>query len=659
MPDQGNDGDGDGSSSEVKKDTGAHLVSGLIGQADLFLRDQPVSPRVPEAIRQLVCDVIDHGGFILRNLWFPKETSSSRGMVITAVFRRILITAEAVRMLTNRGLEEPAVATLRTLLELELNLRLVVNDSTDRMARRLIYFYAIRGRRHFSKATGDTRTRELFQEDGEHWTWAKEMSRFFKEQLSTDEFEDIREECEKDRYWHGFNSQKEAFDDADMSHDYHTLFDSASSFVHASNVDHDVAEAGKGVRGLVQMDPAPALTRLAYLASNLTVLFGLVLKATGQRQGYGPTAAIESHDGTREEISAIEFLQARVLSVLDTMQSDFESDGADPVHAAVAEAFSNQAVAVLRSGHLRPALEAFSDIVTRFAEVRVPGIEEHIGTALLNKGYLHDKLDEPEEAIAAYDEAVRRFGDSPVPDVRLRVAICLRNKGSMLAAGSHDAAMAVWDDLVTRFINDEVTEIQVQVAIAFVKMAGSAISERKSELAVEVCDRSVDRYGSSNDVNVQRQVALALEMKGMAQNQSGLPGEALATCRDLVRRFGAMKCDRGLPVRWRALGVKIMALTLRNDEAAVHRTFRTICRELDLGNPVMLQKLFWDTIEVVAKGASPHPLADILTPTAERSEVLVPLLAALRRLAGQPMRVPESLSPSVDDIVKKIEARSQ
>ena len=248
---------------------------------------------------------------MIGQLRFPNEASPSRQMAITAIFRRILITAEAVRVLTNRGLEEPAIATLRTLLELELNLRLVVNDPTDRMARRLIYFYGIRGRRHFRKATADARTREVFQENSEHWSWAKEMSRFFKGQLSADEFEDMREECGKDHYWHGFNSQKEAFDKAGMSHDYHTLFDSASLFVHASNVDHDVAETGEGVKGLIHMDPAPAFTRLAYLASNLTVLFGLVLEATGHL-GYGPTAVIEGDDGRREEISAIEFLLARV-----------------------------------------------------------------------------------------------------------------------------------------------------------------------------------------------------------------------------------------------------------------------------------------------------------------------------------------------------------
>ena len=283
--------------NDGKEDTASYVVSGSIGQADLFLRERPVPAHLPERICKLVREVVDHGGFIISNLRFPNEMSPSRRMVIAALFRRILITAEAVRMLTERGLEEPAIATLRTLSELEVSFRLVVNDATDRMARRMIYFYAVRGRRHFTKATGDAETRRLFQENTEHWAWAMEKSRFFKEQLSSDEFEDIREECDGAQYWHGFKSQQEAFNAVDMSHDYHTLFDSASSFVHASNIDHDVTEAGAGVRSLVQIDPVPAFTRLAYLGSNLTVFFGLLLDATGQRQGYGPTAVIAAMTG--------------------------------------------------------------------------------------------------------------------------------------------------------------------------------------------------------------------------------------------------------------------------------------------------------------------------------------------------------------------------
>ena len=46
-------------------------------RADLFLREQPVSARGPEAIRQLVCEVIDHGGFTISHLRFPNQKFSN------------------------------------------------------------------------------------------------------------------------------------------------------------------------------------------------------------------------------------------------------------------------------------------------------------------------------------------------------------------------------------------------------------------------------------------------------------------------------------------------------------------------------------------------------------------------------------------------------
>lgn len=635
-----------------------YVVSGSIGHADVFLRDQPVSAWLPEGIRELVREVIDHGGFIIRNWRFPNAMSQSHRMVIAALFRRILITAEAVRVLTERGLEEPAIATLRTLSELEVTLRLVASDPTERMARRLIYFCAVRGRRHFTKAADDAETRSLSQENGEHWPWAVGMSRFFKDRLSSDEFADVRAECKGHRYWHGYNNQREAFTAVGMSHDYHTLFDSASSFVHATNVEHDVTEAGTGVREVVQMDPVAPFSRLAYLASNLTVIFGVLLEATGQTQGYGPAAAIVDDDGAMEEIDAFELLQARVLSVLEAAQEDMESGGTDAT-AALAQAFYNQAVAVLKSRHLRRALDAFSRVLARFEGVRSPEVQRCVGAALLNKGYLHGQLEEPEKAIAAYDEAVRRFGDSALPDLRRCAAMSLRNKGSTLAMSSPDAAVAVWDDLVERFGDDESDEIQLEVAIALVKKTGSALLSHKGELAIASCKAVVARYDDSEDSQLQKQLALALEMKGMAQNQLGLPNDALATYEELVERFGATACDRGIPISWRAIGIQAMALALLDDEVSALSAFRRLCAELDAHNSAMLQKLVWDTIDLAAQGVSPGPLADALADVTEGSEVLVPLKAALHRLSGEsPHGVSPDLRHFVDDIIRKIEARA-
>ena len=349
---------------------------------------------------------------------------------------------------------------------------------------------------------------------------------------------------------------------------------------------------------------------------------------------------------------------ARSIEYSDEVIRCFESVPQPEVRSAVARAFVNKGVAAKQSGSFDGAIEAFSAVVGRFGDLSAPEIQECVGTALLNKGYLHGKLKEPDEAIAAYDEAVRRFGASRLPRVRLRVAMCLRNKGSLLVLDSPDAAQLVWDDLVERFIDDEAPEIQAQVASALVKKAGAALVGGRGELAIGAGNTVVDRYGGSRDPRVLREVALALEMKAQAQNHLGLPAEALATCRTLVDRFGAVESDPGVPASWRAMGIEVMAQIRERDERAALRIFRRLCDELDDANSVMLHKLVWDTIDLVACGGPPGPFADALAQCAEKSEALVPLLAALRKLSGHPIRVPEEVAQVADDVIDMIHDRS-
>ena len=336
----------------------------------------------------------------------------------------------------------------------------------------------------------------------------------------------------------------------------------------------------------------------------------------------------------------------------------FESSAEPEVRSTVAKAFVNRGIAAEQLGSFDEAIEAFSAVVRRFADLSLPEVQECVATALVNKGHLHDKLEESDKAIAAYDEAVRRFGASRLPRVRLCVAMCLRNKGSTMALDSLDAAQLVWDDLVERFIDDEPPEIQAQVASALVKKAGAALVGGRGELAIGAGDTVVDRYGGSRDPRVLREVALALEMKAQAQNHLGFPGEALATCRTLVDRFGAVESDPGVPASWRAMGIEVMAQIRERDERAALRIFRRLCDELDDTNPVMLHKLVWDTIDLVACGGPPGPFADALAQCAEKSEALVPLLAALRKLSGHPMRVPEEVAQVADDVIDMIHDRS-
>ncbi|MYA33115.1 MAG: ATP-binding protein [Gemmatimonadales bacterium] len=323
--------------------------------------------------------------------------------------------------------------------------------------------------------------------------------------------------------------------------------------------------------------------------------------------------------------------------------------------AAVAMAYRNRGLAKEQLGEFPEAMEAYSEVVRRFADLQMPDARECVAAALVNKGHLHGEMEEPEEAVAAYDEAVRLFGDSDRPELRLCVAMSLVNKGSVLAPDP--AARVVWDELATRFMDDEAPKVQEQVAGALVKKAALASVEGNGRLAVQECDAAVNRYGGSEDSRVLREVADALEMKAVVQNRMGLPDKAIATCRTLVRDFGALEDGDGVPVRWRALGVEVIAHQLRGDERAALLVFGTICSEFDEEIAGMLPKFVWETMDLLALGAPPGPLADEVARAAENSDALLPLLAALRKLCGRPMRVPEEVSRIADDVIEMIKKR--
>ena len=350
---------------------------------------------------------------------------------------------------------------------------------------------------------------------------------------------------------------------------------------------------------------------------------------------------------------------ARSIEYSDEVIRCFASSPDPRIQSTMAKAFLNKGLATQASGSLNEAISLFSEVVLRFADLRFPDVEECLSTALLQRGYLHTELEQPEAAIAAYDEAIGRFGTSQLASVRLRVAMCLVNKGATLVTGDPNAAQAAWGDLVERFIGDHDPKIEKHVAAGLVMKAGAAVLADDGERAIKACDVAVKRYGGSGDEGVQQKVAGAIEMKAQAQNRMRRPREALDTCRRLVKKFGAMEDEEGVAVSWRAKGIEAMAHVQQRNEAAALRVFQIICDKLDDANPAMLRRFVWDLIDLIACGAPPGPFADVLEPVTEESEGLVPLLAALRKLSGNPMRVPEEVARVADDIIDQINARTQ
>ena len=339
----------------------------------------------------------------------------------------------------------------------------------------------------------------------------------------------------------------------------------------------------------------------------------------------------------------------------------FDSTKILEVQTAVAKALFNKALMPQRVGEHEAALTAFGEVVTRFGNSEVPDIQECVGAALLNAGFHYGRLGEPGAAVASFDDAIGRFGDNLAPRLRLYVAMSLRNKGSTLAGlespSSMERGIAIWDDLIDRFGEDCEPDIQMQVASALTKKAGAQMKMGRDELAVAVCDEAVRRYSASDRLDLRREVAMALELKAMILNRMGRGREALVTCDVLVSDFGGIAGQGGIPVAWRAMGSQVHAQVLEGDESAAVRAFEKMCEDLDVEDNGMIAKIVWDTIELMAAGATPGIFADALEASAEDCEELVPLLAALRQLAGRPKRVPEEFEKVVGDIVRTIEER--
>ncbi len=297
-------------------------VSGTFRLIDLFDRNHPASLEGDPEAWAFAMTVIDHGSFFYTQLGSFRSESGLRDPVIKALFRRILITAEAIRSLLAYGLEEPASATYRTLLELERDLRLVIDDPSDTRARRLALFLAVKGRRSFTKATKSPATLDLLKGDSDIFDWFRRKSRSFRRWIDSKDYRDVADELRQADHWHGL-TQQEAFERAGMTSAYNLEYVASSIFVHGSNVEHDFAEpdaTGIRFKPLVQRGTAWTLTRLGQATHSLVDLYRLIWEDRGQPR-YQESFTVETDEGECFEADALDALTYQAIIVFPNPRS--------------------------------------------------------------------------------------------------------------------------------------------------------------------------------------------------------------------------------------------------------------------------------------------------------------------------------------------------
>lgn len=254
---------------------------------DGFTRRQPAILEGPEDAWLASRQLIDFGCAVLENAGsFTAASDSDRvhDLVLVALLRRALVTAEAIWQLLSKGLEDSATVLLRTLLDIHLNIRLVTADPSKRMASRLGAYHYVRCQRHGEKMLRDPNTRAVMMPTDAVRLQAVEIARSYARHLESPVFDDVRADVKRSMHWHGHPSVEAAFRAAGDSSDYLSSYDAFTSFVHASNVDHDFVESnadGVLIRALVERDPARIQTSLGFMTLPLLEIVGAYVDAKG------------------------------------------------------------------------------------------------------------------------------------------------------------------------------------------------------------------------------------------------------------------------------------------------------------------------------------------------------------------------------------------
>ena len=180
----------------------------------------------------------------------------------------------------------------------------------------------------------------------------------------------------------------------------------------------------------------------------------------------------------------------------------------------------------------------------------------------------------------------------------------------------------------------------------------------ESEAELAAYDDLAARFGASNTPELQVQVAKALLNKGAQQIESGRADEALRTSDELDRRFAAVTDNEPSVLaflRWQAKWMRTLALLVLDAHAAALSAFQSVCAMFVVGNEAMLREMLARVPILIAAGAPERDLIEVLSADSQTADALAPLVVALRRLAGEPVRAPAEVLEVAADVCKDIE----
>ena len=347
------------------------------------------------------------------------------------------------------------------------------------------------------------------------------------------------------------------------------------------------------------------------------------------------------------------------LTAYNDLVARFGATDTPELQVQVAKALLNKGITHDRRGESEMELAAYGDLVTRFGASDTPELQVHVAEALFNKGITHGQRGESETELTAYQDLVVRFDAGDTPELQVQVAKALLNKGFTHGQrGESETELDTYHDLLARFNASDTLELRVQVAKTLFNKGITHGQRGESEAELAAYDDLIARFGASNSPDLQVQVFRTLINKGNRQIEIGRAEEALQTCDEFDRRFGEnIDNESGALafLRWQAKWMRTQALLVLNEHQAALDVFQSVCAMFIVGNEAMLREMLARVPILIAAGAPERNLVEILSADSKTADALAPLVVALRRLAGEPVRAPAEVLEVAADVSKAIE----
>ena len=127
-----------------------------------------------------------------------------------------------------------------------------------------------------------------------------------------------------------------------------------------------------------------------------------------------------------------------------------------------------------------------------------------------------------------------------------------------LGLGDFKTAIAACDEMLDRFGDSDESEIQSWIAAALIYKGDVRRELGDCEGAIATFNEVVERFGNINTPKIQERVAIALVFKGIVRKILGDFGAAIATFKEVVERFS----DNSAPElqRWIARALAVMGI---------------------------------------------------------------------------------------------------